>query len=87
MPDTKETVPYIIHESILARMERNSKRLLMALIIAILLLFASNALWLYAWTQYDYSSDSTTTETVDVNAKDGIANYIGNNGDISNGKD
>ena len=87
MSDTKETVPYIIHESILARMERNSKRLLMALIIAILLLFASNAMWLYAWTQYDYSSDSTTTKTVDVNAKDGIANYIGNNGDISNGKD
>lgn len=87
MSDTKETVPYIIHESILARMERNSKRLLMALIMAILLLFASNAMWLYAWTQYDYSSDSTTTKTVDVNAKDGIANYIGNNGDISNGKD
>jgi hypothetical protein len=43
--------------------------------------------------QYDYSSDATNTttttetSTVTVDGKDGVANYIGNDGDISNGTD
>lgn len=80
------SVPYVVHEGILSRMERSNKRMLIALIIAVALLFASNALWLYEWTQYDYCGD-TTSQDVTLESKDGIANYIGNNGDISNGKD
>ena len=83
-------IPFVVHESGMTRMERIVKRLSVALIVSILLIFASNALWLYAWMQYDYSSDATTTtetQTVTVDGKDGIANYIGNNGDITNGKD
>lgn len=80
------SVPYVVHEGILSRMERSNKRMLIALIIAVALLFASNALWLYEWTQYDYCGD-TTSQDVTLDSKDGIANYIGNNGDISNGKD
>ena len=80
------SVPYVVHEGILSRMERSNKRMLIALIIAVTLLFASNALWLYEWTQYDYCGD-TTSQDVTLESKDGIANYIGNNGDISNGKD
>lgn len=83
-----DMVPYIVHEGSMARVERQGRRIFIALVIAILLLFASNALWLYAWMQYDYVGEtSTTTKTVDVNAKDGVANYIGNSGDINNGKD
>lgn len=83
-----EMVPFIVHEGAMARIERQSRRIFIALVIAILLLFASNALWLYAWMQYDYVGETTTTtKTVDVDAKDGIANYIGNDGDINNGKD
>lgn len=67
-------------------MERSNKRMLIALIIAVTLLFASNALWLYDWTQYDYCGD-TTSQDVTLDSKDGIANYIGNNVDINNGKD
>ena len=63
--------------------ERTTKRLWIALIIAICMLFASNGIWLYCWMQYDYSSE----EIVTVDSKDGVANYIGNNGDITNGKD
>ncbi len=84
----KEVVlmPFVVHESGMTRMERIVKRLAVALIVSILLIFASNALWLYAWMQYDYSStDTTETSTVTVDGKDGIANYIGNDGDISNG--
>lgn len=79
-------IPYVVHEGSLARMERIIKRLVLALIITIILLFASNAIWLYAWMQYDYSS-SESTETVTIDGKDGIANYIGNDGDITNGTD
>lgn len=59
---TAEPVPYIVHESAMARNERAVKRLVIALIVAIALIFASNAIWLYAWMQYDYTSDMTTSE-------------------------
>lgn len=91
-------IPFIAHESSMTRMERIIKRLVVALIISILLMFASNALWLYAWMQYDYSSDATTTtttttttteENVTVDGKDGTANYNyigdGSSGEITNG--
>ncbi len=64
--------------------ERTVRRLIAALIVAIAVIFACNAIWLYAWMQYDYTSDST--ETVTVDGKDGIANYIGGVGSIVNGE-
>lgn len=82
MQNAPENVPYIVHELSMARMERQIKRLWIALIICIIMLFASNAAWLYAWCQYDYSSE----EIVTVDGKDGVANYIGNDGDIVNGE-
>ena len=89
MEEKMAQIPFVAHEGSLTRMERIIKRLVVALIITIVLMFASNALWLYVWMQYDYSSDATTTETstVTVDGKDGVANYIGNDGDISNGTD
>lgn len=56
-------VPYIVYESAQARSERTIKRLIIALVIAVILLFASNAIWTYEWTQYDYVSETTCTET------------------------
>lgn len=87
--EEKNSVPYIVYEGEQARHERTFKRLTIALVITIMLLFATNALWLNTWMQYDYVGQETLTEThtVDVDAKDGIANYIGNNGDIVNGAD
>ena len=79
-----ESVPYIVHESSMARMERQVKRGWIAVIVAVCLLFASNVAWLYAWMQYDYTSEEVI---VDVNSDDGgNANYIGNDGDIVNGE-
>lgn len=79
------SVPYVVHESTVARMERIIKRQWIALIVAIVLIFGSNAIWIYCWMQYDYTS--TTEEIiVEQDAKDGgNANYIGNDGDIVNG--
>lgn len=73
-----ENVPYIVHEGILAREERHIKRLTIALILSILLLFTSNMAWLYYWNQYDYYSD----ENITVDGRSGSANYIGNDGVI-----
>lgn len=82
--ELRQTVPYIVHESAMARSERHIRRLAIALIVAIVMIVVCNLSWLYAWMQYDYvSGDSVTT----VEAKDGIANYIGNDGSIVNGED
>lgn len=71
-------IPYIVFEGTLARFERTIKRLIVALIIVTTMLFFSNAMWLYEWSQYDY-----TSEEVQVDAQDGVANYIGRDGDIN----
>ena len=74
-----ESVPYIVHESSMARMERQIKRLWIALIVAVALLFASSAIFTCAWLQYDYASYEAITDD------GGDANIIGNDGDIYNG--
>ena len=86
MKDELPVISYAAHEGEMTRMFDVIKRLIIAVVITVILLVASNALWLYAWMQYDYSTDATTTETVTVDGKDGIANYIGNDGEINNGK-
>ena len=81
---TAAPVPYIVHESAQARNERAVKRLVIALIVLALLWFATIGIGVYAWMQYDYTSEESV---VDVDANDGVANYIGNDGDIVNGAD
>jgi hypothetical protein len=77
--NTPENVPYIVHETAMARNERNVKRMIIAIVMAIVLLFVSNALWLWAWMQYDYESYEVTADG------DSNANYIGQDGTIYNG--
>ena len=62
-----------------AFLERMVKRLWIALIICIALIFASNACWLYAWMQYDYSSEET------IYQQDGEGtNIIGDSNEVDN---
>lgn len=82
MRDDVAMIPYIVYESAEARAERTIRRLIITLVIAVVLFFASNALWLHAWMQYDYADESVT-----VDAGSGTANYIGEDGDITNGTD
>ena len=85
--EIRNTIPYIAHEAAEARHERHIKRLIIALVVTVLLMFGSNAMWLYAWMQYDYTTETVTdTYEVDVDADSGgNANYIGKSGDIYNG--
>ena len=80
----KISVPYMVHEGAMARAERHIKRLWIAIIVAVSLIFASNALWLWAWMQYDYTS--TYEEIIVDSADGGNANYIGQDGNIYNGE-
>lgn len=77
------TVPYFVYEAEQARSERRDRRHIIALLIAIALIFVSNMAWLISWNMYDYSD---TTISLD-SGEGGNANYIGNDGDINNGKD
>lgn len=79
------SVPYIVHESSMVRAERQAKRLIAIIILLIVLLVGSNIGWLIYENQFE---DVITSEEIIVDAEEnGIANYIGNDGDIYNGKD
>ena len=91
MDDNKElaTVPYFVHQGCLARDERIIKRIAIALVITIFLMFASNGLWLYAWMQYDYVEETTTetTSTTTTTTQDGEGVNIYGGGDVNYGAD
>jgi len=84
MNNDVERIPYIAYESALARNERTIKRLIIALVLSIVLMFASNAMWAYCWMQYDYTSEETTTTQVD---QDGKGTNVYGDGNEVNGAD
>lgn len=77
----EEKVPYIVHEGEVARLERTIKRLAVILITSIVLIFVSNAIWLYAWCQYDYVGEQSYEYDQDG---EGV-NVIGVGNEVSNG--
>ena len=81
--DEKNLVPYIAHEGMMARMERSIKRITILAALAILLLFISNAAWLYAWTRYDYGVEETTTVSQDGEGN----NVYGDDNEVNDGAD
>ena len=73
-----ENVPYIVHEASMARMERQIKRLWIALIVAVCLLFASNAGWLIYESQFETITYEQGGEGINT------VNY-GEQGDLNKG--
>lgn len=78
-------VPYIVYEQSEVKHERTIKRLIVALIIAIIAMVVTNGAWLYCWMQYDYGY-TDVEKSVELESESGNANYIGNNGVINNGE-
>ena len=76
---TPKDVPYIAHESAVARLERVIKRLWVLVLVLIVLLAASSAAWLY----YESSFEEIRIEQEN---ESGYNNFIGNDGDIYNGE-
>lgn len=71
-----EPVPYIVHESAMARQERNNKRLWIVVIILIAVLILSNAAWIYYESQFTEEVQEVTQD-VDTGEGDAIVNGIG----------
>lgn len=87
MEDKKDGVlmiPYVVYEAAQSRAERIGRRLIAVLALALVLLVATNLMWLCAWSSYDYVSEDSGVH-VD-GGTEGIANYIGAKGDIINGE-
>lgn len=81
-----EQIPYIVYESAEARAERTQKRLILALIVAVVCLFVCNAAWLWAWCQYDYVGTDSSLEITQDGRGLGNINF-GTQGDITDGAD
>ena len=72
----------IAFERMQSKDERNDRWRNIIIILLIVLLVVTNAMWLWAWNQYEYIDGYS----VEMNADDGSdANYIGGNGEINNG--
>lgn len=67
-----QMIPYYVHESDMARMERQIKRLWIVLIMTIVFLVGSNAAWIY----YESQFVDEVTETIETSA-DGGGNAYG----------
>ena len=70
-------------ERMQAKDERNDRWRNIIIVLLIVLLVATNGMWLWAWNQYDYTEDNTTVRA----DGDSNANYIGRDGTITNGGD
>ena len=70
-----ESVPYIVHEASMARMERHIKRLWITILVLISLLVGTNAAWLYYESQWE-----TVYQEVTQEADNGTNNFVG--GDV-----
>lgn len=77
--DEEKVIPYYAHEGMLARMERQLKRLFITVIVLISALIITNGAWLYSWMQYDYDSQIITAD------QDGRGINIIGGGDIQYG--
>ena len=55
-----ESVPYIVHESSMARMERQIKRLWIIVLLLIVMLVSTNGAWI--WHESQFSDIVTTIE-------------------------
>ena len=70
-----ESVPYIVHEASMARMERQIKRLWITILLLIVMLVATNGAWIWYESQMETIYQEVTQE-----ADTGTNNFVG--GDV-----
>ena len=76
-----ENVPYIAHELSMARMERQAKRLWIAVLLLIVMLVGTNGAWL--WYNYQFETVETVTEEYQADASDGGNAIINGDGSVN----
>ena len=79
------SVPYVVHESAMARAERHTKALIWVIVLLIVLLVGSNGAWLWYENQFEVVEETITTfEDVVQESAEGSNNIVG--GDFVNGE-
>ena len=73
--NASESVPYIVHEASMARMERQAKRLWITVLALIVILVATNGAWIWYCNQWETIYQEVTQE-----ANTGTNNFVG--GDV-----
>ena len=69
-----EPVPYVVHESDMARQERTIKRLWILLLVMLVLLVGTNGAWIYYESQWQ-TVETTSTE-IEQDTDGGGNNYV-----------
>ena len=78
--NVQESVPYITHESSMARMERQIKRLWVTILVLIFMLVGTNGAWL--WYNSQFETVETVTEEYQADASDGGNAIINGDGSV-----
>ena len=88
--DTKQektempSVTYAAFEAMVTGYERHVRRLLVALLFAVVMLFLSNLAWLHFWSQFEFSDESYS----DIYTQEGEGRFninTGEQGDVNYG--
>lgn len=77
-------VPYVVHESAMARAERQNKRLVWVIVLLIVLLVGSNIGWLVYESQFE-TVETTEEYEIQQDAESENNNSVINGGEIVNG--
>lgn len=77
MEEKNVSVPYIVHESAMARQERTIKRLWILCVIMFLALVISNAGWIWYESQWEEVVETTTQEVEQDADGDGFNMFVG----------
>ena len=75
----EKTIPYIVHESEVARLERVIKRLWILCIVIFVALIGTNAGWIYYENQFE---DTVVTQDIDTGTGSAV---VSGTGDIKYG--
>ena len=73
--DDKISIPYIVHESEVARLERINKRLFILVVVLAVMLFVSNGIWI--WYESQFQDEMITVESSTDSGGTAIANATG----------
>lgn len=76
---TPESIPYIAHEGMMARLERTIKRLWVTTIVLIFLLVGTNVAWMWHESQFE----GVVTTTYEADAMDGGNAVINGEGSVN----
>ena len=80
------SVPYVVHESAMARAERQTKSLVWVIVLLIVLLVGTNAGWLWYESQFEVVEETTEEYVIEQDAESGNNNSIINGGEVTNGE-